>query len=99
MEPRTSRNEHRPVRGPRLAVHAVLDRSAGRVDIGGQVLDERGSPVVGADVVVRSSWGVECSAVTTALGSFGARISAPEDTSDLEVTVEAIGATYRGPVL
>jgi hypothetical protein len=76
---------------PRLAVQAVFDRQAGRVEIGGQLLDASDAPIVGADVVIRSSWGMECSTVSTALGSFGARMSAPIDTSRLEVAIEAVG--------
>lgn len=75
----------------RLAVQAVFDRTAGRVEIGGQLLDAHGAPIVGADVVIRSSWGIECSAVSTALGSFGARMSAPVDTARLEIAIEAAG--------
>jgi hypothetical protein len=99
MEPKVTPTESRRERGPRLAVQAVLDRGARRVEIGGQVLDERGAAVVGADVVVRSSWGVECTTVSTALGSFGARISAPDQTAGLEVTVEASGVSQRVRVL
>jgi hypothetical protein len=99
MEPDLTPIEPRRERGARVAVQAVLDRGARRVDIGGQVLDERGGAVVGADVVVRSSWGVECTTVSTALGSFGARISAPEETSGLAITVEANGVSHRVRVL
>jgi hypothetical protein len=75
----------------RLAVQAVFDRMAGRVEIGGQLLDANDAPIVGADVVIRSSWGMECTTVSAALGSFGARMSAPADTSRLEVAIEAVG--------
>jgi hypothetical protein len=95
MDHRVTPTESGRERGPRVAVLAVLDRGAGRVDIGGQVLDERGVARVGADVVIRSSWGVECTTVSTALGSFGARMSAPEETSGLEITVEADGVSHR----
>jgi hypothetical protein len=80
---------HRPA--ARLAVQAVFDRMAGRVEIGGQLLDAHDVPIVGADVVIRSSWGMECSTVSSALGSFGARMSAPTDTSRLEIAIEAAG--------
>ncbi len=88
-------NETGRRRGPRLAVQAVHDRVAHRVDIGGQVLDAHDDPIVGADVVIRSSWGVECTTVSTALGSFGARFSAPDDAVDLEVAIEADGVAQR----
>ena len=51
--------------------------------------------IVGADVVIRSSWGVECTTVSTSLGSFGARMSAPSDTADLEIAIEANGVEQR----
>jgi hypothetical protein len=80
---------------PRVAVQAVWDRTHNRVEIGGQVLDERDHPVVGADVVIRSSWGVECTTTSAALGSFGARFSAPDDAVGLEIAVEAQGIAQR----
>ena len=86
---------HRPARRPRLAVAAVLDRDARRVEVGGQVFDASNLPVVGADVVIRSSWGIECTTTSTTLGSFGARFSAPDDVVGREVAVEAHGLIER----
>ncbi len=80
-------------RRARVTADAVFDRFAGRVEIGGQILDGRDAPVVGADVVIRSSWGVECSTVSAALGSFGSRMSAP-DTTGLVVEIEALGIAH-----
>ena len=84
-----------PARLPRLAVAAVLDRDARRVEVGGQVFDASNLPVVGADVVIRSSWGIECTTTSTTLGSFGARFSAPDDVVGREVAVEANGLIER----
>ena len=84
-----------PGRAPRLAVAAVLDRDAHRVEVGGQVFDASNLPVVGADVVIRSSWGIECTTTSTTLGSFGARFSAPDDVVGREVAVEANGLIER----
>ncbi len=95
VDHRSSLEQPEPARGTRLAVQAVLDRLEGRVDVGGQVLDERNDPIVGADVVIRSSWGVECTTVSTALGSFGARLSAPSDPNGLEVAIETSGIAQR----
>ena len=85
----------RPPRAPYLAVTAVLDRDARRVEVGGQVFDASSHPVVGADVVIRSSWGIECTTTSTTLGSFGARFSAPGDVVGHEVAVEAQGLIER----
>ena len=86
---------HRSARAPRLAVAAVLDRDAHRVEVGGQVFDASSLPVVGADVVIRSSWGIECTTTSTTLGSFGARFSAPDDVVGREIAVEAYGLIER----
>ena len=86
---------HPAAGAPRLAVAAVLDRDARRVEVGGQVFDARNLPMVGADVVIRSSWGIECTTTSTTLGSFGARFSAPDDVVGREVAVEANGVTER----
>jgi hypothetical protein len=86
---------HTTARAPRLAVAAVLDRDAHRVEVGGQVFDASNLPIVGADVVIRSSWGIECTTTSTTLGSFGARFSAPDDVVGREIAVEANGMTER----
>jgi hypothetical protein len=86
---------YRPTHAPHLAVTAVLDRDARRVEVGGQVFDASNQPVVGADVVIRSSWGIECTTTSTTLGSFGARFSAPGDVVGHEVAVEAQGLIER----
>ena len=76
----------------RVTAEAVFDPVASRVEVGGQVLDELDHPVVGAGIVIRSSWGVECSTTSTTLGSFGARFTAPANPVGLDVIVEALGA-------
>jgi hypothetical protein len=82
-------------RAPRLSVRAVLDPDAHRVEVGGQLFDAANIPVVGADVVIRSSWGIECTTRSTALGSFGARFSAPDDVAGHEVAIEVDGLIER----
>jgi hypothetical protein len=86
---------HRSGRRARLTVHAVFDRDAQRVEVGGQLFDAGNFPVVGADVVIRSSWGIECATRSTELGSFGARFSAPGDVIGHEIAVEASGLIER----
>jgi hypothetical protein len=93
--PATDAASSRGKRAPRLSVRAVLDPDARRVEVGGQVLDAANVPVVGADVVIRSSWGIECTTRSAALGSFGVRFSAPDDVAGHEVAIEVDGLTER----
>jgi hypothetical protein len=94
MAPATDADSSRGKR-PRLSVRAVLDPDARRVEVGGQVLDAANVPVVGADVVIRSSWGIECTTRSAALGSFGVRFSAPDDVTEHEVAIEVDGLIER----
>lgn len=76
-------------RPSRLAATALFDDVSKRVEIGGQVFGADGQPIVGADLVIRASWGIECSTTSAALGSFGARFTAPDDAVGKTVIVEA----------